>query len=153
MLQQLSIHNFAVVSSLTLDWQRGMTTITGETGAGKSIALDALSLCLGSRSDASMVRSGAAKTDISACFNITQLPMASDWLHENDLDTDDGECILRRTITKEGRSRGYINGQPVPLQQLKILGSYLISIHGQHAHLDLLRPDRQQQLLDEYATR
>lgn len=151
MLQQLTILNFAVVSSLTLDWQQGMTTITGETGAGKSIALDALSLCLGARAEASMVRPGASKTDISACFNISNLPMAQVWLDENDLDSDDGECILRRTITKEGRSRGYINGQPVPLQQLKSIGSYLINIHGQHAHLDLLKPERQQLLLDEYA--
>ena len=151
MLQQLTILNFAVVSSLTLDWQQGMTTITGETGAGKSIALDALSLCLGARAEAGMVRPGASKTDISACFNIVQLPMAQLWLDDNDLASDDGECILRRTITKEGRSRGYINGQPVPLQQLKSIGAYLINIHGQHAHLDLLKPERQQQLLDEFA--
>ncbi|GGA87705.1 DNA repair protein RecN [Neiella marina] len=152
MLQQLTIQNFAVVSSLTLDWKSGMTTITGETGAGKSIALDALSLCMGSRAEASMVRTGAAKTDISASFDLTQMPEASLWLQQQDLAGDEtGECIIRRTITKDGRSRGYINGYPVPAHQLKSLGSMLINIHGQHAHLDLLKTERQQDLLDRFA--
>ncbi|MBD1389249.1 DNA repair protein RecN [Neiella sp. HB171785] len=152
MLQQLTIQNFAVVSKLTLDWRAGMTTITGETGAGKSIALDALSLCMGCRAEAGMVRSGAAKTDISASFDLRQMPEASLWLQQQDLAGEEAdECIIRRTITKDGRSRGYINGYPVPAHQLKSLGSMLINIHGQHAHLDLLKNERQQDLLDRFA--
>ncbi|MBW8191417.1 DNA repair protein RecN [Neiella marina] len=152
MLQQLTIQNFAVVASLTLDWHAGMTTITGETGAGKSIALDALSLCMGARAEAGMVRSGAAKTDISASFDVRRQPEAVLWLQQQDLVSDDAsECIIRRTITKDGRSRGYINGHPVPAHQLKALGGMLINIHGQHAHLDLLKSERQQELLDNFA--
>jgi len=151
MLQQLSIQNFAVVSSLLLDLKPGMTTITGETGAGKSIALDALSLCIGARAEASMVRPGKAKADISAQFSVKALPLARSWLEEHDLEDDQLECLLRRTISKEGRSRAYINGSPVPLQQLRQLGELLLNIHGQDAHLALLKPDNQRLILDQYA--
>ncbi|NCB58557.1 MAG: DNA repair protein RecN [Gammaproteobacteria bacterium] len=150
MLTQLTIHNFAIVRFLELDLRDGMTCVTGETGAGKSIAIDALGLCLGERADAGMLRYGSDKTEIIARFNIEKNPHAQQWLRANDLDTQD-ECILRRVITVEGRSRAYINGTPVPLTQLKQLGSTLINIHGQHAHQLLLKPEHQLTVLDAYA--
>ncbi|MBT1443389.1 DNA repair protein RecN [Shewanella sp. JM162201] len=150
MLCQLSINNFAIVRFLELDFRPGMTSITGETGAGKSIAIDALGLCLGNRADASAVRPGAEKTEVSARFSLDDVPLARRWLEDNDLELEN-ECILRRTITADGRSRAYINGNPVPLSQLKAIGQYLIGIHGQHAHHALLKSDHQLQLLDSYA--
>ncbi|MGL5358451.1 MAG: AAA family ATPase, partial [Shewanella sp.] len=138
MLCQLSINNFAIVRFLELDFRPGMTSITGETGAGKSIAIDALGLCLGNRADASSIRPGASKTEVSARFSLTDIPLAKRWLEDNDLDLDD-ECILRRTISHDGRSRAYINGNPVPLIQLKLLGQLLVGIHGQHAHHAMLK--------------
>ena len=149
MLNHLSIRNFAVVKTLDLDLEQGMTAITGETGAGKSIAIDALSLCLGARADANMVRPGEDKAEIIATFSV-QHSEARTWLQQRELDNDD-ECIIRRLISSEGRSRAFINGVPAPLQQLKELGHYLISIHGQHAHQQLLKPEVQRQLLDDYA--
>ena len=150
MLSQLSINNFAIVRFLELDFRPGMTSITGETGAGKSIAIDALGLCLGNRSDANTIRPGATKTEVSARFVLTDIPQARRWLEDNDLELDD-ECILRRTISSDGRSRGYINGNPVPLSQLKALGQRLIGIHGQHAHHAMLKSEHQLTLLDSYA--
>ncbi|ATG73282.1 DNA repair protein RecN [Zobellella denitrificans] len=150
MLLQLTISNFAIVSFLELDLRPGMTSITGETGAGKSIAIDALALALGERADADSVRPGADKADISARFRIDKLPRVKAWLSEQELDEQD-ECILRRTLSREGRSRGYINGTPVPLSQLKALGALLINIHGQHAHQELQKSDYQRSLLDAYA--
>ncbi|GGB39133.1 DNA repair protein RecN [Oceanisphaera marina] len=150
MLLQLTINNFAIVSFLELDLRSGMTSITGETGAGKSIAIDALALALGERADADTVRPGADKADISARFRIDKLPRVKAWLSEQELD-EQGECILRRTLSREGRSRGYINGTPVPLSQLKSLGALLINIHGQHAHQALQKTDYQRGLLDAYA--
>ncbi|NHI00339.1 MULTISPECIES: DNA repair protein RecN [Oceanimonas] len=150
MLLQLTISNFAIVSFLELDLRKGMTSITGETGAGKSIAIDALALALGERADADSVRPGADKADISARFRIDKLPRVKAWLCEQELDEQD-ECILRRTLSREGRSRGYINGTPVPLSQLKALGGLLVNIHGQHAHQELQKPDHQRALLDAYA--
>ncbi len=150
MLSQLSINNFAIVRFLELDFKAGMTSITGETGAGKSIAIDALGLCLGNRADANTVRPGANKTEVSARFQLNDIPQAKRWLEDNDLELDD-ECILRRTISSDGRSRGYINGNPVPLGQLKALGQLLIGIHGQHAHHAMLKSEHQLTLLDCYA--
>ncbi|QSX32518.1 DNA repair protein RecN [Shewanella avicenniae] len=150
MLCQLSVTNYAIVRFLELDFSAGMTTITGETGAGKSIAIDALGLCLGNRADASAVRPGADKAEVSARFSLADVPLAKRWLEDNDLELDN-ECILRRTVTADGRSRGYINGNPVPVAQLKLLGNLLIGIHGQHAHHALLRGDQQLVLLDSYA--
>ncbi|WP_116472449.1 DNA repair protein RecN [Zobellella maritima] len=150
MLLQLTISNFAIVSFLELDLRPGMTSITGETGAGKSIAIDALALALGDRADADSVRPGAEKADISARFRIDKLPKVKAWLCAQELDEQD-ECILRRTLSREGRSRGYINGTPVPLAQLKALGQLLVNIHGQHAHQELQKPDYQRTLLDAYA--
>ncbi|NOH98054.1 DNA repair protein RecN [Vibrio sp. 99-70-13A1] len=150
MLAHLSVNNFAIVKSLQLELSKGMTTITGETGAGKSIAIDALGLCLGGRADAGMVRQGEDKTEVSAAFLLENNLHATRWLEDNDL-LDGGECILRRTISKEGRSRAFINGSPVPLAQLKSLGQCLINIHGQHAHHQLMKGDYQMAMLDQYA--
>ena len=149
MLCHLHISNFAIVRALEIDWASGMSTITGETGAGKSIAIDALALCLGERADAAVVRPGADKADIVATFDISALPAARDFLQQQDL-LMGNECIVRRVVSNEGRSRGYINGVQVPAQQLKQLGQYLLSIHGQHAHQLLLKADYQRQLLDAY---
>jgi len=150
MLAQLTISNFAIVRELEIDFQRGMTAITGETGAGKSIAIDALGLCLGGRAEADMVRQGAARADICARFSLKDTPPAQRWLIENQLD-DGNECLLRRVISSDGRSRGFINGTAVPLSQLRELGQTLIQIHGQHAHQLLLKPEHQKALLDAYA--
>lgn len=149
MLCHLHISNFAIVRALEIDWLNGMSTITGETGAGKSIAIDALSLCLGERADASVVRPGADKADIVASFDISKLASAQKWLTEQDLAMGH-ECIVRRVVNNEGRSRGYINGVQVPAQQLKALGQHLLSIHGQHAHQLLLKADYQRQLIDAF---
>lgn len=150
MLCHLHISNFAIVRALEIDWHSGMSTITGETGAGKSIAIDALSLCLGERADAGVVRPGADKADIVASFDISKLTAAQQWLAEQELAMGH-ECIVRRVVSNEGRSRGYINGVQVPAQQLKALGQHLLSIHGQHAHQQLLKNDYQRQLLDAFA--
>ncbi|UPQ87350.1 DNA repair protein RecN [Vibrio sinaloensis] len=150
MLAHLSVNNFAIVKSLQLELSKGMTTITGETGAGKSIAIDALGLCLGGRAEASMVRQGEEKTEVSAAFSLENNINATRWLEDNDL-LDGSDCILRRIISKEGRSRAFINGSPVPLSQLKALGQLLINIHGQHAHHQLMKNEYQMAMLDQYA--
>lgn len=154
MLTQLTIQNFAIVQFLELDFHQGMTTITGETGAGKSIAIDALGLCLGERADANLVRINTEKAEVNARFSLNDTPHALAWLKNNELEnsiSDNSECLLRRTINKEGRSRAYINGTPVPLSQLKSLGQLLVNIHGQHAHQSLLKSDIQLSIIDEYA--
>ena len=153
MLNQLTVQHFAIVQFLELEFNHGMTTITGETGAGKSIAIDALGLCLGSRADANMVRIGTDKAEISARFTLSDTPNAKQWLMNNDLESEDdpNECLLRRTVNKEGRSRAYINATPVPVSQLKSLGQLLINVHGQHAHQSLLKTDIQLSIIDEYA--
>ncbi|TCB98131.1 DNA repair protein RecN [Kosakonia quasisacchari] len=150
MLAQLTISNFAIVRELEIDFHSGMTAITGETGAGKSIAIDALGLCLGGRADADMVRAGAPRADLCARFALKDTPAAQRWLEENQLE-DGRECLLRRVISSDGRSRGFINGTAVPLSQLRELGQLLIQIHGQHAHQLLIKPEQQKNLLDGYA--
>ncbi|MGY8822129.1 MAG: DNA repair protein RecN [Pseudomonadales bacterium] len=150
MLVHLSVHNYAIVEHLDLELKRGMSVISGETGAGKSIMLDALGLTLGDRADSSVVRIGADKADILASFDLDDIPDARAWLAERDLDND-GPCILRRVITAEGRSRGYINGTPCPQGDLKALGELLIDIHSQHEHQSLLKLDTHRRLLDEYS--
>lgn len=150
MLVHLSVHNYAIVEHLDLELDRGMSVITGETGAGKSIMLDALGLTLGDRADSGVVRPGAEKADILATFDLGDIPEAQTWLQERDLDND-GPCILRRVITAEGRSRAYINGTPCPQGDLKALGELLIDIHSQHEHQSLLKTDTHRRLLDEYA--
>lgn len=150
MLISLEIENFAIVDKLNTEWGSGMTTITGETGAGKSIAIDALSLCLGERSEASVVRPHCNSAQVSAQFDIHNLPGAKKFLEQNDLNSDK-ECLIRRVVNKSGRSKGYINGIAVTASQLKTLGQYLLSIHGQHAHQLLTKSDHQLHLLDSYA--
>jgi DNA repair protein RecN (Recombination protein N) len=148
MLSQLTINNYAIVDHLDIELNQGMSVITGETGAGKSIMLDALGLSLGDRADKEVIRTGAERADISACFEIEGNKQAILWLKENDFDAN--ECILRRVITKEGRSKAYINGQPTTLSELKALGEMLIDIHSQHEHQSLLKTATHQRLLDEY---
>ena len=150
MLLNLAIQGYAVVDRLEVDLHPGMTAITGETGAGKSIMLDALGLCVGDRADPKAVRPGAARTDIAASFDVSQNTRARVWLAERDLDAS-GECILRRTISAEGRSRAYINGSPATLADCADLGQLLVDIHSQHAHQSLLRRPTQRSLLDTYA--
>ncbi|AHJ76993.1 DNA repair protein RecN [Kosakonia sacchari] len=150
MLAQLTISNFAIVRELEIDFHSGMTAITGETGAGKSIAIDALGLCLGGRAEADMVRAGAPRADLCARFALKDTPAAQRWLEGNQLE-DGRECLLRRVISSDGRSRGFINGTAVPLSQLRELGQLLIQIHGQHAHQLLIKPEQQKNLLDGYA--
>lgn len=154
MLIHLHIRNLAVVRQLDVDFRAGMTAITGETGAGKSIALDALGLCLGNRADVDLIRADADKAEVSATFQwqSPQAPVAQ-WLITEDLtDADDpNSCVLRRVITREGRSKAWINGIPVTVAQLKQLAPLLVNIHGQHEHQLLTRPEHQLQLLDAYA--
>lgn len=149
MLKFLSIRDFVIVSSLELDFTNGFTALTGETGAGKSILIDALSLALGERGDATMVRTGCERAEIAAEFDVGATMQA--WLEEQDLAGDDGVCLLRRVLDAGGRSRGFINGRSATLQQLREAGEQLLDIHGQHAHQSLLRPDAQRVLLDSYA--
>ena len=151
MLVHLAVNNYAIVDNLELDLGGGMSVITGETGAGKSIMLDALALTLGDRADSGAVRPGSDKADILATFDISDIPEARQWLDERDLTQDDEQVILRRVITAEGRSRGYINGSPCPQQDLRALGEMLIDIHSQHEHQSLLKTDTNRRLLDEYA--
>ncbi len=149
MLVHLSISQFALVEHLELELKAGMTTITGETGAGKSILLGALGLALGNRIDGNVVRNGADKADISATFIINE--KVSKWLDSHDYPLEDDTCILRRVITQEGRSRGYINGRNASATELKALANQLIDIHGQHAHQSLMQKDAPRKLLDNYA--
>lgn len=150
MLTQLSIRDFAIVDRLDLEFFPGMTVLTGETGAGKSIIVDALGIVLGDRADSGVVRHGHPRAEIIANFDVSQCAAAKKWLKTHELDAD-GECLLRRTLPSEGASRAYINGRPVALQQLRELADELIDIHSQHQHHSLLRVDEQRQLLDSYA--
>ncbi len=153
MLTHLNIQNFTLVDRLDLDIKPGMTVITGETGAGKSIVLDALALTLGDRAEADRVRTGASRADITATFDTSAIPSAQEWLLNMDLQQPDNpqECLLRRLINNEGKSKSYINGQPVTLQQLRILGEMLMDIHSQHEHQSLLIKDTHRRLIDEFA--
>ena len=151
MLKFLAIRDFVIVSSLELDFPAGFTALTGETGAGKSILIDALSLALGERGDATMVRNGCERAEIAAEFDIAALPDLQAWLREQELEGDAGVCLLRRVLDAGGRSRGFINGCSATLQQMREAGDQLLDIHGQHAHQSLLRPDAQRVLLDGYA--
>lgn len=150
MLTQLTIQNFALVDQLELELQRGMTAITGETGAGKSIMLDALGLTLGDRADLDVIRHGAERADISASFALSDNPEAQAWLDEHDFPHEGSDCILRRVLTRDGRSRAYINGQATTLAELKTLGEMLIDIHSQHEHQSLLVTATHQKLLDAF---
>jgi DNA repair protein RecN (Recombination protein N) len=149
MLQRLILRDFVIVDKLELDFASGFGTLTGETGAGKSILIDALSLALGERGDAAVVRAGAERADISAEFAVEPASPLATWLKENDYADD--ECLLRRVVDSTGKSRAYINGAPATLGQLKAASDFLADIHGQHAHHSLLKADAQRQLLDAHA--
>jgi DNA repair protein RecN (Recombination protein N) len=152
MLTDIQIRNFVIVETLTIDLSKGMIVLTGETGAGKSILLDALTLALGGRADSGFVRQGCERAEISATFQINHYPDIVHWLKHHELDADgELDCIIRRTVGSDGRSKGYINGYPVPIQSLRELGDLLVDIHGQHAHQSLLKKDLQRQTLDDFA--
>lgn len=150
MLSLLKISQFAIVENLELEFSQGFSVITGETGAGKSILMDALGLCLGDRADGGVVRAGAERADVSALFVVGHLPDALAWLQARELDEGE-DCTLRRTFTRDGRSRAYINGRPATLSDLRDIGELLIDIHSQHEHQTLLRKDSHRQMLDSYA--
>ena len=149
MLRTLAIRDFVIVDTIELEFSTGFTVFTGETGAGKSILIDALALALGGRGDASMVREGAAKADISAQFSVNESTAL--WLNENDFSGEETELILRRVIDNAGRSKAYINGITATAAQQRALGDLLVDIHGQHAHQSLLKTDAQRALLDMQA--
>lgn len=150
MLRRLSIRDFVIVDRLELDFSAGFGTLTGETGAGKSILLDALSLALGERADAGVVRSGCEKADITAEFDLSPGSELAVWLAEQELDSGDDTLILRRLVDTAGRSKAWMNGTPATLMQLRTAGQWLADIHGQHAHHALLRAEIQRQLLDTH---
>lgn len=149
-LTALSIRDFAIIDDLQLTLGAGMTVLSGETGAGKSILIDALGLLLGDRADAEAVREGAERAEVAASFSLGDAEAARAWLVERDLDAED-DCLLRRVVAREGRSRMWINGSPVNARDLRELGEHLVDIHGQHAHQSLLRPAAQRDALDAYA--
>ena len=149
MLTNLQIRDFAIVDQIGVEFQPGMTVLTGETGAGKSILVDAVTLVLGERGSSQLVRNGARRAEFSAEFDVSSMPEVRAWLDEQALDQDD-ECLLRRVINADGRSRAFVNGNAVTMQQLKALGEMLLDIHGQHFHQSLGRRPIQRDLLDHY---
>lgn len=151
MLVELTIENLAIIENLSLEFDRGLSVISGETGAGKSITVDALSYILGGKVDHGLISHDKSQCNLVAHFDISDIPKAKTWLQEQLIESEDGECIIRRVINKEGRSKNYINGQSMPLHALKSLGELLIDIHGQHAHQSLVKDGHQRELLDQYA--
>ena len=149
MLHQVRVRDYAIIDEVELELESGMTVLTGETGAGKSILVDALGLVLGDRADASAVRHGADRAEITAAFELSDIPAVARWLAEQDMDAE-GECVVRRLISREGRSRAYVNGCSVTLPVLRTLAEMLVEIHGQHEHQTLTRRPVQRQLLDIY---
>lgn len=147
MLESITIHNFTIIDRTHIEFNQGMTALTGETGAGKSILLDAIKLVLGDRADSDSVKSGCDKADISVNFEVSDLPDATDWLQQQEMENGD-ECLLRRVVQANGRSKAFINGFPVPVNQLRQLGEMLVDLHGQHEHQSLQKASVQQQLLD-----
>lgn len=148
MLRHLAIRDFVIVDEAELGFGAGFSALTGETGAGKSILIDALALALGERADAALVRAGAARAEVSAEFDVSRLPAVARWLEAAEMSGDPGVCLLRRVVDASGRSRAFINGVAATAQQLRELGDLLVDIHGQHAHQSLLRADYQRDLLD-----
>ncbi len=149
MLTSIQVRNFAIIDEVEIEFSPGMTVLTGETGAGKSILVDAMGLVLGERGGAGLVRNGTKRAEFTADFDLGNLPRAKEWLETQMLDLDD-DCILRRVVSADGRSRAFINGNSVPLQSLKTLGEMLLDIHGQHFHQSLARRDVQRNLLDYF---
>ena len=151
MLRHLSIRNFAIVESLDLEFQPGFTALTGETGAGKSILIDALALALGERADIGQIRPGGERVEVAAEFSLEAQADLNNWLADQALDGDAGRILLRRVVDNSGRSRAFINGHAATLAQLREAGEHLVDIHGQHAHQSLLRGEIQRRLLDEHS--
>lgn len=151
MLRHLTVRDFAIVDRVELAFESGFTALTGETGAGKSILVDALALALGGRADSGVVRTGAERAEVSAEFEIGATSPFARWLAGQDLAGDDGACLLRRVVEASGRSRAFVNGTTCTLQQLKEAGEFLLDIHGQHSHQSLLRAAARRALLDGYA--
>ena len=151
MLKNLDLQHFTIISELALEFAPGLTVLTGETGAGKSILLDALEIALGERADTSLIQQGSERCEISLTFAVHNIVSAQQWLLEQALDEEGDECIIRRVISRDGRSRSSINGRPCSLQQVRELGALLVHIHGQNKHSLLLKPAYQRQLLDEFA--
>lgn len=151
MLQTLSIRDFVIVDQLDLEFSPGFTVLTGETGAGKSILIDALSLVLGARGEGGITRAGSDKAEINAVFEIASLPELQAWLDDNEIAHDEPELLLRRVIYSDGRSRAFVNGSPATIQQLREIGEFLVDIYSQHAHHALLKSATQRQVLDAYA--
>ncbi len=149
MLRSLTVHDFVIVDRLELDFRSGFSALTGETGAGKSILIDALQLILGGRGDSSVIREGSNKADIGAEFSVNDTVL--EWLRANEIDAGDDSVLIRRTVDSSGRSRGFINGVAVTTAQMRDLASLLVDIHGQHAHQMLLKQDEQRLLLDRHA--
>ena len=147
MLVSLYLRNFVIVREAELGLREGMTAITGETGAGKSILIDALNLALGGRTSSDIIRQGEDQSEIIASFDLADCSDAANWLKQQELDAE-GDCVIRRIVRRSGPSRGFINGRPVVMQQLRQLGDYLVDIHGQHEHQSLLRLDDQRKILD-----
>ena len=148
MLSLIRIRNYAIIDEVELEFDTGFSVMTGETGAGKSILVDALGLALGDRADARTVRQGADRAEISVTFDCPDTRPAAEWLRERGLDDEEQDCVIRRVIGAEGRSRAFINSHPVTLQDLRSLGELLVDIHGQHTHQSLLRQDTQRHILD-----
>ena len=151
MLTHIHIRNLATIEELQLNLQNGSTMITGETGAGKSIFLEAIELALGGRSRIEMIRSGKNQAEISLCFDISGLTPAQEWLMNHDFFQDSNECIIRRLLIQDGRTRNYINGIPATLQSIRELSEHLFHLHGQHEQQVLLKTDNQRDILDRYA--
>ncbi len=150
MLTHIHIWNFAIVEALDIELESGLSVLTGETGAGKSILLDALGLALGDRADSTVIRHGESRAEISVTFDTSKAKNAENWLKEHELDSEH-ECIIRRTVSEKGPSKAFINGRSATVQQLRELAEMLVDLHGQHEHQSLMKADVQQQLLDDYA--
>ncbi len=151
MLTYINIKNFAIIKDLELDLQAEMTGVTGETGAGKSIIVDSLELALGARADASLIRANTDRCEITVMFDLTNINEAREWLIQQELDSEN-ECIIRRVILRDGRSKNSINNNPCTQQTLRNISHFLLSIHGQHEHQNLLHQEYQRELLDAFAT-
>ncbi len=149
MLDSILIKNFAIIDQLQLEFGSGLSALTGETGAGKSIILDAIKLIAGDRAESDSIRSGAEKAEISVCFALEDAVAAKQWLHDNDMDADE-DCVIRRVLSANGRSKAYINGYNATLPQLRALCECLVDIHGQHEHQSLQKSEVQQSLLDAF---
>ena len=150
MLTHIHIWNFAIVEALDIELESGLSVLTGETGAGKSILLDALGLALGDRADSGVIRHGESRAEISVTFDTSKADNAEAWLKDHELDSEH-ECIIRRTVNEKGPSKAFINGKPATVQQLRELAEMLVDLHGQHEHQSLMKAEIQQQLLDDYA--